>query len=252
MSQNISYDDNYKLFKQYQVTRSVDLRNEIALKNKNLIYKGIRGLYSPIYNDIEELEQEAFICLLKAVETFDVDKGFKFSTYAMSCIRAITMKRADYKKDVSLDEPLSNLDNENVSLVDTVEDERIDIEKECFNKEIRRNIKILLTDEEYKIITLFYIKRTTIKEIAKELQTTTKEIQRIRKTAERKIYNSELFQEYNAKALYYDEITYLSAYDYSNPKVQTSNISNPVMEAVLKREKRDFDILRNVLLKNKK
>lgn len=248
MEKKISYDSNIDLFKEYQKTKSIRLRNEIDLKNKNLIYKGIRGLYSPHSNDIEELEQEAFICLLKAVETFDVNKGFKFSTYAISCIRAITHKRQDYNRDVSLDEPLSNVDDENISLVDTLEDDKIDIEKDCFNKEIRENIRDILSDEECKIISLFYVKETTIKKISKLLQITTKEVQSIKRKAERKIYNCGFFQDYRQEVLYYDEITNLKAYDYSSPKVQTSNISNPVLDTVLKLEKRDEEIFKNVLI----
>lgn len=64
MEQAISYDNNIDLFKEYQKTKSIRLRNEIALKNKKLIYIGMKGLYSSNANDIEELEQEAFICLL--------------------------------------------------------------------------------------------------------------------------------------------------------------------------------------------
>lgn len=93
------------------------------------------------------------------------------------------------------------------------------------------------------------MERKTIKDISKLLQITTKEVQNIRKKAERKIYNCDFFQDYRAEALYYDEITYLRAYDYSIPKVQKSDISNPVMEIVLKREKRDNEILKGALFK---
>ncbi len=113
-------DDNRDLFLKYKESRNIDLRNEIALKNRNLIYKGIKGLYSPNVHDVEELEQEAFICLLHAVESFDIDKGFKFSTYAISCIRAVTNRRQDYNKDVSLDEPLSSVEDENMGLCQIV------------------------------------------------------------------------------------------------------------------------------------
>lgn len=248
MSQNISYDDNYELFKQYQVTKSVDLRNEIALKNKNLIYRGIRGLYSPNVNDPEELEQEAFILLLKAVETFDINKGYKFSTYAISCMRAVTRNRLDYNKDVSLDEPLQNQEDDDISMVDLIEDETIDIQRDCINEDIRNNLKKVLTDFEYKVIKLYYIEEYSFNQIGKAIDIPKKQVVKIKNNAERKIYKSKYFKEYREEALYYNELTYLKAIDYSLPKVQNSDISNPVMEAVLKREKRDYDILRNAIL----
>lgn len=248
MEQAISYDNNIDLFKEYQETKSISLRNEIALKNKKLIYIGMKGLYSPNTNDIEELEQEAFICLLKAVETFDVSKGFKFSTYAVSCIKAITRKRLDYSIDLSLDEPIQNQDGENLSMVDTLEDERVDIVSACVDRYNRNKFKKILSEEEYKILDMFYIKEMTIKYIAQELELTAVRVQSIKQNAEKKIYNSKYFQDYREEALYYDEITYIKAYDYSSPKVQTSNISNPVLDTVLKLEKRDNDIFKNVLL----
>ena len=89
---------------------------------------------------------------------------------------------------------------ENICLVDTIEDESIDIEKDCFNREFRQNIRYILNDEEYKIIRLFYVERKTIKDISKLLQITTKEVQDIRKKAERIIYNCDFFQDYREKA----------------------------------------------------
>jgi len=84
--------------------------------------------------------------------------------------------------------------------------------------------------------------------IAQSLEFTTGRVQNIKHNAEKKIYNSKYLQDYREEALYYDEIIYIKAYDYSSLKVQTSNISNPVLDTVLKLEKRDNDIFKNVLL----
>ena len=40
-----AYDDNLKLFYEYQRTKDKEVRNQIALNNYNLIYIGLRGLY---------------------------------------------------------------------------------------------------------------------------------------------------------------------------------------------------------------
>lgn len=248
MDQMKYHEDNKELFKEYQSNKSIRLRNEIALKNKNLIYKGIRGLYSPNSNDIEELEQEAFICLLKAVETFDPSKGFKFSTYALSCIRAITRNRLDYNIDLSLDEPFKNQDGDDLSMQDMIEDDSIDIEKDCINKNIRNNLKVILTSDEYELLKLHYVKEKNFNDIALILGCSRERVYRIRDRAKKKIYNSKYFQNYREEALLDDEITYLRAYDYSSPKVSTSNISSPTFDAVLRRENRERNIMKQALL----
>ncbi len=42
------------------------------------------------------------------------------------------------------------------------------------------------------------------------------------------------------------EISYLKAYDYSKIRVQSSNISNPVWNIVLQREKRDNEVFKSI------
>lgn len=71
-------------------------------------------------------------------------------------------------------------------------------------------------------------------------------IRKLKYDALRKIKNDPDFQEYSDYEARQFNINYISAYDYSNPKVQTSNIANPVWRTVLQREKRDKKVLKGI------
>lgn len=84
--------DNTTLFNEYhQATdevRKSELEAMIFERNYPLavsIGKRYRYLFEEI-GDIEDAIQEAYIGLLKAIRTFDVSKGFRFSSYAATCI----------------------------------------------------------------------------------------------------------------------------------------------------------------------
>lgn len=62
-------------------------------ENRNRLIEGnislamyVRNKFSNTGADKEELLSTAFVGLVKAANTFDVDKGYKFSTYAAKCM----------------------------------------------------------------------------------------------------------------------------------------------------------------------
>lgn len=88
--------DNYDfiLFARYKKTPTMELRNLIVTNNLNLVYK-ISSLYKTDSIDAKELQQEGFIGLIKAVDTFDYNRGIKFSTYAVQWIRQAISRYID-------------------------------------------------------------------------------------------------------------------------------------------------------------
>lgn len=74
-----------RLFEEYQKTKSIELRNELV--NKYLYIAEIiakkfvgRGI------DYEDLYQVACIALINAVERFEPNKGYKFTSFATPTI----------------------------------------------------------------------------------------------------------------------------------------------------------------------
>lgn len=78
-------DESEILFKKFQESRSVDIRNEIVKKylyladiiSRKFLNRGI---------DYEDIYQVASIALIKAVERFDPEKGVKFISFATPTI----------------------------------------------------------------------------------------------------------------------------------------------------------------------
>jgi len=93
-SKKTEYDETVndeKRIEQYQNTKDYELRNKIVENNMRLAsfvaykYSIITGI------NIHELESYAYEGLIYAIENFDVNKGCKFSTYAVPCIRGFVL-----------------------------------------------------------------------------------------------------------------------------------------------------------------
>ena len=72
------------LFEQYRQTRDVGLRNDIVLRYMEIVkYVAIstRGIYCK-YAEIDDNVNEGVLALIKAVESYDIQRGVKFETYA--------------------------------------------------------------------------------------------------------------------------------------------------------------------------
>lgn len=248
MDNTKAYDNNLKLFYEYQKNKDINIRNTIALNNSGLIYLGLKGIYNHEINDYEELYQEGFIALLNAVERFEPNKGFNFSTYAIKYIKSASRRRLNYNILDSLDDPIENRDDENEKKIDRIKDTRIDIERDTISKEFNNNLKKILTYEEMKVIKNYYLYDKTFKEISELLGITYNQVTGLRSKAERKIYNSKYFKDYQTEAVYYDETTYLKAYDYSRPTYsKTNRIDEVVFNTVLEIEKRDNNIKKDFI-----
>lgn len=243
-----AYDNNSKLFYEYQKNKDINIRNTIALNNSGLIYLGLKGIYNHEINDYEELYQEGFIALLNAVERFEPNKGFNFSTYAIKYIKSASRKRLNYNTFDSLDEPLKTKKEDARTRLDLIKDTRIDIERDTISKEFNNNLKKILTYDEMKVIKNYYLYNKTLKEISEMLGITYNQVTGLRSKAERKIYNSKYFKDYQTEAVYYDETTYLKAYDYSRPKYsKTNKVKETVFNTVWEIDKRDNNIKKDFI-----
>lgn len=248
MDNTKAYDNNLKLFYEYQKNKDINIRNTIALNNSGLIYLGLKGIYNHEINEYEELYQEGFIALLNAVERFEPNKGFNFSTYAIKYIKSASRKRLNYNTFDSLDEPLKTKKEDARTRLDLIKDTRIDIERDTISKEFNNNLKKILTYDEMKVIKNYYLYNKTLKEISEMLGITYNQVTGLRSKAERKIYNSKYFKDYQTEAVYYDETTYLKAYDYSRPTYsKTNKVKETVFNTVWEIEKRDNNIKKDFI-----
>lgn len=143
----------------------------------------------------EELISIGTFGLLKAVDTFDYQKGAKFSTYAARCVEnEILMHFRSQKKsagDLSMSEPIeTDKDGNAMTLMDIIED-GTDIEKDVelsiHQKQLYRFLGQCLDERELEIIVhrygLYGNVPMTQKEVAQKLDISRSYVSRIEKAA---------------------------------------------------------------------
>lgn len=121
--------------------------------------------YGTTAYDTEDLLSIGTIGLIKAIDSFDINKGIHLATYASRCIdnEVLMMLRADKKRnlEVSLQDTIGvDKEGNEITLIDVIESSEEDIDKECILKE---DMKVLyegfeqnLSKREKKIISLRY------------------------------------------------------------------------------------------------
>ena len=138
-------------------------RDVLIERNMRLVAHVVKKYQSPDY-DIEDLLSVGTIGLIKAVNTFKVDKGSRLATYAAKCVEnEILMhfrSQRKYQGDVSLSDSIdSDREGNALSLMDviSVEDdmlENLDARDSC--AKVRRCVEHCLTEREAKVISLRY------------------------------------------------------------------------------------------------
>lgn len=151
--------------------------------------------------DSEDLISIGTIGLIKAIESYQVDKGTKLATYAARCIEnEILMHLRSLKKtkkDVSLHDPIgTDKEGNEITLIDvlgTETDEVVDaVQLKLESNKIYQHIHILDDREKEVIIGRFGLdqdKEKTQREIARELGISRSYVSRIEKRALMKLFN---------------------------------------------------------------
>lgn len=169
-------------------------RNKLVEHNLRLVAHIIKKYYSSI-NDQDDLVSIGTIGLIKAVNTFDMNKNIKLSSYASRCIEnEILMHFRNNRKtsqDVSLNEAIdTDKDGNPLTLIDVmaVESNIIDeLEVKINSEKIAAYIEETLSPREKQIIILRYglngKKPLTQREIADMLNISRSYVSRIEKKA---------------------------------------------------------------------
>ncbi|MBQ5994632.1 MAG: RNA polymerase sporulation sigma factor SigK [Clostridia bacterium] len=140
-----------------------DARNRLIEHNLRLVVHIIKKYYSS-YSEQEDLISIGTIGLIKAVNSFDCDKGTRFATYAARCVEnEILMYFRSQKKssqDISMNEPI-DFDAQGNPLTlsdilftdDTVAD---DIDNKMKIEKLRKCIDDISNEREKQIIVARY------------------------------------------------------------------------------------------------
>lgn len=180
----------------FKKAKNGDKKAKDKLVNHNLrLVAHIIKKFNFSHNNNEDLISVGTIGLIKAVNTFKIEKGIRFSSYASRCIEnEILMNLRGVKKsslDVSMNESIeSSKPGSSITLMDTISDKSCCFEK-IFNKISmeKLNIQILkrLTEREQNVINLRYgLKNNdpmTQQEVAQKLGISRSYVSRIEKKA---------------------------------------------------------------------
>ena len=180
-----------------------DARNTLIERNLRLVAHIVKK-YSSGEKENEDLISIGTIGLIKAIDTFDPDKGIKLATYAARCIEneLLMWYRSQRKqsKEVYLNDSIgADREGNEISLMDVIETEDEDVaermEREENIKRLRQLMKNTLTDREKQIICLRYGlnargKEVTQREIASLYGISRSYVSRIEKKALQKLRNS--------------------------------------------------------------
>ena len=148
----------------------------------------------------DELISIGTIGLIKAVSSFKADYGNRFATFAIRCIEnEILMHFRSCKKsrgDVSIFEPIgTDKEGNQIHLVDVIENGQSDVVSDIEVSEslkiLRQNMRSVLSDREYYIITKRFgldgEKELTQRQIAKTLSISRSYVSRIEKAGLKKL-----------------------------------------------------------------
>ena len=159
----LSKEEEDKLVEIYNNTGDLEARNSLIEHNLRLVVYVAKKFDSNI-NNLEDLISIGTLGLIKAINTYKLDKNIKLATYASRCIEnEILMHLRKYQRtklEVSLDEPLkADYDGNELLLQDILQDNSISIFDEIDSKEDASNLEdalSVLNDREKEIIELRY------------------------------------------------------------------------------------------------
>ncbi|MBE6131870.1 MAG: sigma-70 family RNA polymerase sigma factor [Erysipelotrichaceae bacterium] len=175
-------------------------REKLILHNLRLVAH-IAKKYESKDENFDDLISIGTIGLIKAIDTFSLDKNVKLATYSVKCIEneILMVFRSNKKlaKNISINESIAvDKDGTDINLIDVLPNDEIPIEEQYEKKQqiesLRKHLHVL-DEREYKIISLRYGLNNEIehtqKEISKKYKISRSYVSRIEKRALIKLLN---------------------------------------------------------------
>lgn len=180
----------------------IEARNILVEYNLRLVAHIVKK-YNNFERDLDDLISIGTIGLIKAINTYDIEKGNRLVTYASRCIEneLLMMLRQERKcsKELSLYEPIgTDKEGNEINLLDIVEYDNNDIAEHIILEDnialLYHTLHTLLDERERKVLTLRYglygIQPLTQREVASALDISRSYVSRIEKKALNKLRQS--------------------------------------------------------------
>lgn len=168
-------------------------REQLIMHNMRLVAHMVKK-YSHQERNMEDLLSVGTVGLIKAIDSYQMDRGIRLATYASCCIEneLLMLFRSEKKlgRDVSLSEPIgSDKEGNEISLLDVLESQQEDLAETMDLKQdismLGKYMKQVLSEREQEILILRYglfgQKALTQREIAGNMQISRSYVSRIEK-----------------------------------------------------------------------
>ena len=209
--------ENKQLQNQYPYIKCSETNEELAIKAAHGDNESLNKLYfavAPLLHKLirpyliycnkmvapEDLYQSGYFVVLDAVKQFSPDKGFKFSTYLVYCVKHACFEEIGFikkqLKTTSLDTPVA--EDESFTIGDMIEDTTVDTYNFCELNDmriiVRTEVERLPSMEQCVIYSIFYEDKT-LSEIAEELKWDYKHTKKVKRSAYTHLRQSEALQD---------------------------------------------------------
>jgi len=198
----LSREEEKRTFEKFKKNGDLEARQKLITHNLRLVVHIVGKYAGSVKVEADDLISVGTIGLMKAIDSFDYDKGVQLGTYASRCIdnEILMVLRANkkHKEDLSLNSVIGgDKDGNDFMLMDIIpaDDDLEDIaQTNFFIEKVSNNVNKLLSPREKEVLEKRYglngHKVLTQKELAKELNISRSYVSRIEAKALQTIKDS--------------------------------------------------------------
>lgn len=167
-------------------------REQLLVRLKPAILSAVKK-YCNIPNQSDDLIQEGYEVIIRALGDFDTKRGVHFLGYVKAMLKFHYLNRSKSTKFfVSLNQPIDSADDD-IELIDTIADRGPTQEDILIRKErdsmIRTSLSSL-TERQKKVVFFYYVEGISIEEISKKMGVSYRTVVNTKTAAIKKLKNS--------------------------------------------------------------
>ena len=195
----LSREEEYSLWEKYKKENDMSARDKIIKSNLKFV-ASVAKPYIGMGLSYSDLIAEGNLGLIKALDKFDYEKGYKTISYSVWWIRQNILEALKKRNIIDGDEiiPSENFDEENnideddnVTLEKYIDNFNFDALQQNDESSVVKSLIETLTEREWKVISDYYgfgsKDEMTLEEIGKEMGLTKERIRQIKEGALKKL-----------------------------------------------------------------